>query len=280
MGEGPREFKVDYPDNALRIDILPGNIVANSIRKVSYYTLDGGFVTEKIVPFYAKFLQPMGENYVGEIDILEDNITYKAFQLFNPDFEKIKEVYRQKHIVQRTKTKFVVGKEVTKCQVFKDKIFISGKEGFAFDIYDKNGNLFHTFKQPYKKRKITDEDKKEIHELLKKAYGRERYETFKNWIKIVSEFPVIGDFLFDGQYVYVSTNKEKEGKLELFMFDLNGKLLKNIFLPIAKKDPFRPFPYDFYKGKLYQFIENEDSEMWELHIHPVEEHQAPGTGPI
>ena len=269
MGEGPREFRVDSPDNVLRIDILPGYIVVNSIRKVSYYTLDGEFVKEKAAPFNAKYFQPLGENYVGELKILEGDITYKIFNLFNPVFEKIKEVSRQKHIVQKAKNKFVVGKEVTKCQVFNDKIFISGKEGFAFDIYDKNGNLFRTFKQPYEKRKLTNEDQKEIHELLKKEYGMDNYEIFKSWIEFAPDFPVIGDFLSDGQYVYVSTNKEKEGKMELFMFDAEGKFLKNIFLPVAKKDPFRPFPYDFYKGKLYQLIENQETEMWQLHINPV-----------
>jgi hypothetical protein len=147
----------------------------------------------------------------------------------------------------------------------KDLIFVSGKEGFVIDVYDKSGRLLHTFEQPYEKRKMTAKDEKAIHDLLKREY-KEIYERLKSMIKIAPYFPVIGNFLFDNQYVYVSTNKEQDGKTEFFMFNDKGKFLKKIFMPIAKKDPLRPYPFDFFKRKLYQLIDNEDTDEWELHI--------------
>jgi hypothetical protein len=51
------------------------------------------------------------------------------------------------------------------------------------------------------------------------------------------------------------------------------KLLQKIFLPIAKNNAKFAFPYmrdsapyTFNKGKLYQLIENEETEKFELHV--------------
>jgi hypothetical protein len=264
MGEGPQEFKISPPDYVLRIDVLPEHIVVNSVKKVSHFTLDGEFVKEKRLQNLYFFLRPLGENFIGESFITEDDVSYRAFHIYNPDFKQIKEVYRQKHTFQDGKGIFI-GKEIPICQVVKDLIFISGKEGFVIDIYDKNGNLHHTFEKPYEKRKMTAEDEKMIHDLLKKEI-KGMYERVKSMIKIAPEFPVIGNILFDDQHVYVTTNKEQEGKMEVFMFDIKGKFQKKIFLPVVKKDPFRPYPLDFYKGKLYQLIDNETTEEWELHV--------------
>ena len=262
-GEGPREFVINPPDNPLKIEILPDYILVNSVRKISYFTLDGEFVKEERNP-HGNFLQPIGKNYVGEVFLEDSGTVYRVINLYGPDLKKIREVYRQKHILQGGQG-IVIGREVPKFQVFKDKIFISGKTGFVIDIYDKEGKLVHTIRQEYEKRKVTNDDKKAIHDMLQKEY-KEIYARLRDRIKIVDYFPVIRDFFVDKKNFYISTNKEKDGKLEIFISDADGKSLKRVFLPVLKENPLRAFPYDFYNGKLYQIIENDKTEEWELHV--------------
>jgi hypothetical protein len=47
--------------------------------------------------------------------------------------------------------------------------------------------------------------------------------------------------------------------------DMQGKLVKKIFLPVSFMNVLDIYPYTVAGRKLYQLIENEDEE-WELHI--------------
>jgi hypothetical protein len=262
-GEGPKEFKVNPPDNSLRIDVLPASIMVNSIGKISFFTLDGEFIKERNIrgPSY---VYALGKNYVGETFVNEDAVIYRAFNLYNANLEKIKEIYRQKHILQQGR-KIVIGKEVPMFEIDGDKVFVSGKVGLAFDIYDKDGKLLRSVKHPYKKSKVTDKDKKDVHEYLKMKYG-EVYNRIKNVLEIADEFPVISRLFARNRVLYVSTNTRQEDKGEFFLFDSKGKLLKKFFLPMVRMTPLEWFPYEIQGNKLYQLVENEDSEAWDLHI--------------
>jgi len=50
------------------------------------------------------------------------------------------------------------------------------------------------------------------------------------------------------------------------VFDIKGKFLKKLFLPYKFMNPVDEYPIAVKSGKLYQLIENEDEEKWELHI--------------
>ncbi len=63
--------------------------------------------------------------------------------------------------------------------------------------------------------------------------------------------------------------KWENKRVEFFIFDLKGKLEKNIYIPFAFQDALRPYPAAIKNGKLYQLIEN-DEEEWELHISVIE----------
>jgi hypothetical protein len=263
-GEGPREFKITPPDQPLDIHVSPEDIQVNSVFKVSFFTHKGEFIREHIPPNpHWRNFQPLGRNFVYETFLNVDGTYYRAFSLCGPDFSEIKNIYRQKHILQSDK--FTLGKEVPKFQVVNDKIFVSGKEGFTIDIFSGNGDLLKTVEQPYEKRKITDKDKKEIMEFLKIKY-RQLFQEYGELIRFAPDFPAIGDFTYSEPYLYVSTNKEKDKKQEFYIFDGDGNLVKILYLPLAKQNPFQLYPYGFYKGKAYQLIENEDTEGTDLYI--------------
>jgi hypothetical protein len=63
---------------------------------------------------------------------------------------------------------------------------------------------------------------------------------------------------------------KKDETDEFFIYNFNGQFLKRLFLPAAYLDGLRPCPTYIKDNKLYQLIENEEEEEWELHAHLIE----------
>jgi len=263
-GEGPREFKVDASlAEPLRIEIHPKYILANSMGKISFFTLDGEFIKE-MRAINVRLLQPFGENFVGESFIMVKNILYRTINIYDPGVKKIKEVYREKFYIQPGQT-VVLDETNDKVRVFNDKIFISGIDEFKFNIYDKDGKLINTIKREFEKRKLLDKHKKEIIDYVRIEHSF-LYKYLGNRLELPDYFPPILNFYVDSKHFYVGTFIEKDGKMKFLIFDAKGKYLRTVFLPIFKKSLIEIFPLGFYKGKLYQVVENEETEEWGLHV--------------
>jgi hypothetical protein len=67
----------------------------------------------------------------------------------------------------------------------------------------------------------------------------------------------------------VTTYFRKDDGLECFVFNQKGKFLKKIFLLLVKENIFREYPYDINEGKIYQLVENDSEEGWDLHIRKI-----------
>ena len=95
----------------------------------------------------------------------------------------------------------------------------------------------------------------------------EHYNYVKKKVRFPEFFPAIKDLVVDSGHVYVTTYQRKQGKSEFFIFDLEGKLVKKTFLPLKPLGNYFGvffFPYCIKNNYLYQLIENEDTEQWEL----------------
>jgi len=66
--------------------------------------------------------------------------------------------------------------------------------------------------------------------------------------------------------IYILTYKQKENQSEFYILNLKGKLIKKRFLPLIEKNALEMYPYKINEGKLYQLVDNEDKEEWELLI--------------
>jgi hypothetical protein len=92
------------------------------------------------------------------------------------------------------------------------------------------------------------------------------HDIDRNLIKFPDYFPVIRDYRSSDDRLYIITYREKEEEKELFIVDFNVKLVKSTWLTIDEINPRELYPYTIENGKLYQLVENPDSEEWELHI--------------
>ncbi len=263
-GEGPGEFL----NFALAVP-HSDHLLINSLGKVSYYTKDGVFEKELKTGgglFNAQFL-PLDEGFVGTRVTQENEIIFITVNYFDSQLKKVKELYRMKSPVQRG-GKIEVLERSMSYQTYDNKIFIVGKEGFIIDVLDHTGKPLFSINQQYQKVKFTSEDEKKFRELIK-LQARQQYDLFKDRLAFPDYFPEILNFFIDDNKIYVATWKWENDKIEFFIFDMKGKVLKHLFIPFVFQNALQPYPAVIKGGKLYQLIENDDEE-WELHVTKVE----------
>jgi hypothetical protein len=116
---------------------------------------------------------------------------------------------------------------------------------------------------------VNSADEKKAGDALRLLY-KQQYEELTHRLAFPDYFPGIEDFQVTDNKIYVSTWKVENGGNEWFIFDLQGKLLKRLFVPIAFLMPLEPYPYTVKNDNLYQLIENEN-EQWELYANRIME---------
>jgi hypothetical protein len=65
------------------------------------------------------------------------------------------------------------------------------------------------------------------------------------------------------------TWKREKGKNEFFIYDMQGKVLGKRMIPFRYETDLSPYPSMVENGKLYQLVENQKSEDWELYISTI-----------
>lgn len=271
-GDGPEEFKLIRHIDGLRIEcnIRPDYIFVYSLGKISYFTREGKFIKElRVNPGSVRSLNPRGKHFVGLEEVLEDGIRYIATNIYDPDIKKIKEVYRMKSRLQKSNKFSLAGLRTSAFQIYDNKIFVENNAEGIINAYDNNGDKLFSLNlnEKCEKIKITEDHKQEYHNYYKRhpVYKRQ-YEIFKTRIEFPEYFPAIRNYWVADKKIYVRTYKNKDGKSEFILFNIVGKFLRKVLLPIVDKDINNPYPFTIYNGKIYQLIENEENEIWKLHV--------------
>jgi predicted ester cyclase len=140
-----------------------------------------------------------------------------------------------------------------------------GSSDFKIGVFNQNGDSLYTISPKYKRVKVSQKFIDAWFKRIKRRHGMDRYYLVKKMVRFPEFFPAIRDMVVDNGYVYALTYQRKENKSEFFVFDMEGKLVKKTFLPLYIYDGVAFFPYSIKNNYIYQLIENEDTEMWELH---------------
>jgi hypothetical protein len=260
-GEGPREFK-----NYAEIIPLKNRLLINSAGKISYFTKEGEFIREirtKATGRNRSFW-PLGNGYVGQNRTRENNVRYYTVNLYDKDLNRIKEIYRMEDFVQpESRGKIFWPPHLPRYFTHENKVVVAGKAGFVVDILNQEGEPLITIEdKDYERRKFTAEDKK-LHLAYIKEEAGDDWPQIKQILAFEKYFPEILAIFLEGESIYIFTWKFKNGKYEVFEYDMNGKRLKTFYLNLVMEKPLEPYPNDFKNGNLYQLIENED-ENWDL----------------
>jgi len=258
-GEGPGEFSSD-----LDINILKEKIMIESQGKLSFYSFTGDLIKEmRRQPKYRR-LKLLEDRYVASSGILSKEVYHNVAIILDTDFNELKTFYHDeaRYHQQKQKTRHA---STWIFDVSEKKCFIVGSSDFKIDVFNKNGGSLFTISPKYERVKISQEDIDAWFNRIKKTQGMEFYYTAKQRVRWPEFFPAIRDLIVDNGHVYVITYRKKQGNSECFIFDLEGKLLKKTWLPLKNYDGVALFPYSLKNNYLYQLIDNEEEEVWELH---------------
>lgn len=276
-GEGPREFL-----QQIHLTIQPGYLMVQSIGKVSFFTPAGNFQKEFKSPFVIRVAKALGKQLVVARSIMDikAGAFFLTVNLCNHDFSGLKEIYRVKHFFQDGKPLNAVylgrgnlGRRMSPLfYTLKDKILIEDEHGEtgAIQIFNSNGKKLLSITHDYERLEFTKKHKKETVDffiLIKSAAYRILND--RKLIAYPEYFPRIRIFHAADNKIYVVPYKKKQGKSELHIFDMKGKLLKTVLVELAEQNIFEFYPYAVSGGKIYQLVDNEDTEDWELRIHSL-----------
>jgi len=269
-GEGPQEFIIP-PPGGVEIVVQPDFLLVSSMGKLSYLTKEGEFKKEiKVTAFMQSGFFPIGKSFVGIGMKQGDNIIYNTINIFDTDLKKGKEVSRFKSPLQPGKVDFVTASRRPLLSTFENKIFYGGEEGEIY-VFDVSGKKLSTIRHEYEKVKLSDKHKKRYIDFFKTDLRfKQGWERFRDRVQFPEYLPVIRDLTVSDGKIYVLTYKEKEKKREFYLSGIDGKQLKKIMLPLPEMNPLELYPYTIRNNTLYQIIENDDSEEWELHITKIE----------
>jgi len=264
-GEGPGEFKlyaIIYP--------LKDKILINSYGKFSYYTKRGELLKEiKTSKFAILAPKPIGSNFLAMKTENKDNEAFRSIHLLDGKFKIIKEIERQNSFITKS-GKISVLKDNLAYET-KGKIgFVSNGRTFFIKIINEKGVVTGTIKREYKKIKFTDEDRKKVIEEFKNNPQIKPFiNIFLKRIVFPDYYPVIAGIRLDSKYAYIMTFKRVKDKYEFFIYDHFGKFIKRDLIHLFFQTRMQPYPSDIYNGTLYQLVDNDDEEIWELHINKI-----------
>ncbi len=273
-GMGPGEFNViqanmNLKERGLVISVCTDHISANSTSRLSYFTRKGDFIREIKLPYgiNAKFLS-FGNQVLGFLPLRDGKL---SVTLFDSDLKKQKEIFNCDYwfnLQSREQANFFDrASDTLFVSVYKERIYIARGDAplFAIHVFDFEGDKLFSVEHNSEKFKIPTSFIDEIHEHFKIKFQRSANYFIKN-LNLPKHFPAIRNFSVADEKIYVFTFKKLSNKKEVLIFDIKGKLLKTVFLPVKEMNPEYLCPFSFYKERFYQLLFIEETENWELHI--------------
>lgn len=266
-GEGPQEFKLNQGTDVVGLHILPDYLQVNSLGRISFFNKDGTF-KRVMMNTGGDWFQPVGKNYVG-IQRLYDktNTRFRIFNLYDEKCKKLKEIYREKDGIQIRRNEFnPISWFPISYRTYKDKIFIDSREKKIL-VYDQDGKKLYDIIIDDELLPVTSDDKARYKRYYEKEdpYWRNYWPRLKSMVKWPSHFPLIMNYHVKENKIFILTFKKKDDNAEFLILDLKGKLLQKVFLPLKKIDLLDYYPYTIDEGRLFQLIENQETENWELY---------------
>jgi hypothetical protein len=274
-GEGPKEFKKNSDPilSSIQVHLLPDGIFVSSTGKISFFTREGTFIKENRTTSPLGRFVPLGKKYVALGFATEENSTYVTFNMYENPVKKEKEILRFPFPLQPGKKInpmiLVFIEEAFTFYNDNGKLFCLTQHDGVVHIFDENGKEIQTIAGNYPKVKLTVELKDQYDRFFSEDIRfKNGYKAIKsrNMLEFPEYLPLVRAYRVSDGKVYMITFNQKNEKFETFIFNVQGKLLKKSFLPLLKPNIMEIYPFTMFKDKIYQLVENEEEEEWQLRI--------------
>ena len=261
-GQGPGEFQ-DFANP----QILPEYILVSTSNKVAYFSLNGEFIKERRHALFDYGIKAVNHNYIGFVWRFRED--YVSYILYDSNFKPIKELHRGKAYLHPNRRREFF--EIHFYDTCKDKIVVAHREGLVIDIFDSEGNILHSIKHKIKPVPFTNKDKENAVKYWREERGYEQWQLDRllERTDFPDYYPPIQTCrLADGK-IYVITYNRNRAKFKCILFDMEGKLIKETYIPLNMLGPNLASPFTIKGEKLFQLIFNYETENWELHVEDI-----------
>jgi len=235
-GEGPRDFKY-LPF----VYVQPDSLACTDFTKIIWFSKKGEVLKAMEFSEIKDFdlnsemlLIPVKENFLR---ITADHEKFKRHvHLLDSKFNTLKKLYEGPFIwMEGSATGYR-----TDTVSSRGTVFISDSlKGFHIQVFDDGGSLLRTI-------------------------------DISRDIEEVPDRPLLHQYCVSDDKIYATTYKKKDNNTEMIVLDLEGRILRRFFLPLASIRPERGvLRYDLFtvsRDKLYELIQNRVTGNWELVI--------------
>ena len=287
-GEGPGEF-----NSAPHLTVYPDGLFVNTMGKIMDFSGDGEFRTQTKIPFvYWYIYYPIlrsGENYVGlPLNRVPDLAkVIHTVNLYDPQFESIAELYQGNSPAllpppppgeKVVKMDYQVIPDCLEVAVLGDRIYVAdSRKGFFIAVFDGRGTHLEDWDIDHRRVKVPEEFKRRFWEETRAADNWEQRKQRFNYI-IRDNYPAFFSMKIQQGRMYLTTHAKRDRLHEVVVLDLQGKLLKRSYS--CPLDPeirllrgIAPFSNEYVvrNDAFTYLVLNEDSMLYELHTHPIDE---------
>lgn len=98
---------------------------------------------------------------------------------------------------------------------------------------------------------------------------KDQYEQFLKPVTFPDYLPAVQSCFCVDNKIYVMSWKRENEKNEFLIYDMGGKFLKKIDIPIKYQSVIYPYPLTIRNDKLYQLVEDIDEEEWNLYVEEI-----------
>lgn len=274
-GEGPQEYNICRICN-IHLTVHLDKIIVYTSTKCLEYQLNGSYIREyrlrrDKIGYNGGFYK-LGNYYIYD-DLAPGDKLFKftSYYLADSKLNKIRELSRFRLSPDVFGKKLYIFDPYLLPVFYKEMAFLTVGDNLEIIGINSSGKTFLNLKYHYDKVKVTEEHIAAYHQYYKtEDPDHALYERRKLWFRFPEYFPAIKNFKVDKDLIYVQTWKQNELKeSEFLIFNLKGKYVRTIYLPVEPDNIETDYPYLIHNGQFAQLIENLDEEAWELHIMPI-----------
>ncbi len=268
IGEGPGEFLGNAKTTRAPLDIYltSKSIVVYSYNKVSYFDKKGVFKKELRTQDRSTNFKPLGSGYAGRLMIADKKMRYRTLNIYDSKLKGLTTVTKVPHPLKDRKRGFRMAEAPMAFATYKNRLYAAFDEDLVIKVFDVNGKYLYSIKHDYDRIKVTQTDKDKLTNFIK---THPRFKSIRNYLLPLyfpERFPALLNMLISDGKIYAISGKNKNGKNECFTFALDGKLLKRKIVNLAYKNEFDLSPHYIKNDTLYQLVEDEENEKWNLLI--------------
>ena len=274
-GEGPGEINASRRGGlSFGLNVVDNNIFIHNRSKVMFFEKNGRFIREKkLNGGFIRGMIPVGNNFIARsFKIGENRTRTESISIYNSDFKKVKDIPGKKgaEFSRGSFVKIYFDQNIFKMKSHRGIIYLNNSKDFVINRYDENGKTMNPIKIDYSLIKISGSKKSEIKNYYKNDSRFSAFwERIKDMFDIADQYPAIKNFFVTDNRIYVHTFKRTDSGDEFYILDKSGKMISKKIIPVALNNIIEDYPYFVESGKLYNLVENEDEEEWELVISTI-----------